>query len=106
VRKQDLPLFRISAVTGEGVDALLEAMWREIAAVRALPAPDEPPDDEGVDLLAAARAASPKPARANAALAPPKPARAKAALAPPKPARAKAALAPPKPARAKAGKDR
>ena len=45
-------------MTGEGVDALLEAMWREIAAVRALPAaatPDAPAEDEGVDLLAAAR---------------------------------------------------
>src|SRR5688572_24148201 len=28
VKKQDLPFFRISAVTGEGVDALLQAMWR------------------------------------------------------------------------------
>jgi GTP-binding protein len=34
VRKKKLPVFRISGVTGEGVDALLEAAWREIAAVR------------------------------------------------------------------------
>jgi GTP-binding protein len=66
VRKRGLPFFRISAVTGEGVDALLEAMWREIAAVRALPPLAEPAEDEGVDLLAAARSASPKPARAKA----------------------------------------
>lgn len=34
VRRRKLPFFRISAVTGEGVDALLEAAWRDIAAVR------------------------------------------------------------------------
>jgi GTPase len=33
VKKRKLPFFRISAVTGEGVPALLEAAWREIAAV-------------------------------------------------------------------------
>src|SRR5688572_6189075 len=35
VRARDLPFHTISGVTGEGVDALLEAAWREIAAVRA-----------------------------------------------------------------------
>ena len=35
VRALDLPFFRISGVTGEGVDELLEAAWRQIAAVRA-----------------------------------------------------------------------
>jgi GTP-binding protein len=39
VRDRGLPLFRISAVAGTGIDALLEAMWRQIAAVRELPAP-------------------------------------------------------------------
>lgn len=34
VKKARLPFFRISGVTGEGVDALLEAAWREVAAVR------------------------------------------------------------------------
>jgi GTP-binding protein len=34
VTKQGLAFFRISGVTGEGVDALLEAAWRQIAAVR------------------------------------------------------------------------
>jgi GTP-binding protein len=29
-----LPFHRISGVTGEGIDALLEAAWRRIAAVR------------------------------------------------------------------------
>jgi GTP-binding protein len=53
VQSRGLPFMRISGVTGEGVDALLEAAWREIAAVRALPAavqPEEP--DDGVDLIA------------------------------------------------------
>ena len=35
VRALDLPFHRISGVTGEGVDELLEAAWRQIAAVRA-----------------------------------------------------------------------
>src|SRR5439155_18675403 len=30
----DLPFHRISAVTGEGIPALLEAMWRRLAAAR------------------------------------------------------------------------
>jgi GTP-binding protein len=34
VKKLDLPFHRISGVTGEGVDALLEAAWRQIVAVR------------------------------------------------------------------------
>jgi GTPase len=34
VKKARLPFFRISGVTGEGVDELLEAAWKEIAAVR------------------------------------------------------------------------
>jgi GTP-binding protein len=34
VRKLGLPVYRISGVTGEGIDPLLEAAWREIAAVR------------------------------------------------------------------------
>ena len=39
VRERGLPFFRISAVAGLGVDALLDAMWRQIAAVRAVPVP-------------------------------------------------------------------
>ena len=39
VRERGLPFFRISAVAGLGVDDLLEAMWRQIAAVRAVPVP-------------------------------------------------------------------
>jgi GTP-binding protein len=34
VSKLELPLYRISGVTGEGIDDLLEAAWRQIAAVR------------------------------------------------------------------------
>ncbi len=52
VRKDGRAFFRISGVTGDGVDALLEAAWREIAAVRALPREEPPPDgDHGLDLL-------------------------------------------------------
>jgi GTP-binding protein len=39
VADRGLPLFRISAVAGNGLEALLEAMWRQIAAVRELPVP-------------------------------------------------------------------
>ncbi len=34
VKKLGLPIHRISGVTGDGVDELLEAAWRQIAAVR------------------------------------------------------------------------
>jgi ribosome-interacting GTPase 1 len=39
VRERGLPFFRISAVAGTGLDDLLEAMWRQIAAVREMPVP-------------------------------------------------------------------
>jgi GTP-binding protein len=39
VRDRGLPFYRISAVAGTGLDELLEAMWRQIAAVRAVPVP-------------------------------------------------------------------
>jgi GTP-binding protein len=57
LKKQKRPFHKISGVTGEGVDGLLEAVWREIAAVRAVPAPvtakreDGPPEDKGTDLI-------------------------------------------------------
>ena len=41
VASLDLPFFQISGVTGEGVDRLLEAAWREIAAVKPVPATAE-----------------------------------------------------------------
>jgi GTP-binding protein len=39
VRDRGFSLYRISAVAGTGIDELLEAMWRQIAAVRAVPVP-------------------------------------------------------------------
>src|SRR6266550_5758853 len=39
VRDRGLLFFKISAVAGTGIDELLEAMWRQIAAVRAVPVP-------------------------------------------------------------------
>jgi GTP-binding protein len=39
VRALGLPFFRISAVVGTGLDDMLEAAWREIVAVRAVPPP-------------------------------------------------------------------
>jgi len=39
VRDRGLSFFRISAAAGTGLDALLEAMWRQIAAVREMPVP-------------------------------------------------------------------
>ena len=39
VRERGLPFLKISAVAGTAIDDLLEAMWRQIAAVRALPVP-------------------------------------------------------------------
>jgi GTP-binding protein len=35
LQERNIPLFPISAVTGEGVDALLEALWRRLEMVRA-----------------------------------------------------------------------
>lgn len=35
LQEKGIPLFPISGVTGEGVPALLEAMWREVAEARA-----------------------------------------------------------------------
>jgi len=47
VRALDLPFFHISAVAGTGLDDLLEAAWRQIVAVRAVPPPAaEQPDDD------------------------------------------------------------
>jgi GTP-binding protein len=34
LRRRDIPLFPISAVTGDGIDALLEALWRRLELVR------------------------------------------------------------------------
>jgi GTP-binding protein len=69
LRKKKLPLLEISGATGQGVDTLLEAMWKAIAgsghAVRGRASSGAPPPvrgrassdapDEGVDLLTPAR---------------------------------------------------
>ena len=57
VKRAKRPFFRISAVTGEGLDALLEAVWREIAAVRAAEAAavDTAGEEQGIDLLTPGR---------------------------------------------------
>jgi GTPase len=59
VKKRKLPFLQISGVTGEGLDELLEAVWREIAANRAAEfagvALDDVPADEGVNLLTPTR---------------------------------------------------
>jgi GTP-binding protein len=57
VRSHDLACFRISAVAGSGLDALLEAAWQYVARARvetpATELPASPPDDEW--LVAATR---------------------------------------------------
>jgi len=56
VRRRRLPFVAISAVTGEGLDELLETIWRGIAAARDAEAEREgEPADEGLDLLTPAR---------------------------------------------------
>ena len=57
VRRKRLPCFSISGVTGEGVAELLEAVWRDIAAIRAtaIERATEPVEDEGIDLITPAR---------------------------------------------------
>jgi len=56
VKKQKVPLLKISGVTGEGLDALLEAAWDRIASGRITAVPVEADTtDESPDLLAAAR---------------------------------------------------
>jgi GTPase len=59
VKKRKLPFMPISAVTGEGLAELLEAVWSQIAAVRATEfkalRQDDTPVDEAVDLLTPTR---------------------------------------------------
>jgi GTP-binding protein len=63
VKKRKLQFLRISAVTGDGIDALLEAAWREIALVRTADLPVEtavppaaPDSGDGTDLMTLRRA--------------------------------------------------
>ena len=56
VGKKRLPFVKISAVSGEGLDELLETVWRGIVAARVATVVREPePTDEGIDLLTPAR---------------------------------------------------
>ena len=57
VQALDLPFFAISGVTGEGLDRLLEAMWREISTARAseIDLDRDAADDETIDLITPAR---------------------------------------------------
>jgi GTP-binding protein len=57
VRRKKLPFVKISAVTGDGLDELLEAMWRGIVAVRnaTVDEPETVTTDEGIDLITPAR---------------------------------------------------
>ena len=56
VKKRKLPFLKISGATGDGVDALLEAAWKQIASARVAEIPPEAETtDESPDLLAAAR---------------------------------------------------
>ncbi|MGH9239518.1 MAG: GTPase ObgE [Vicinamibacterales bacterium] len=64
VKKRKLPFLTISGASGQGVDALLEAAWKEIVKGRATPEPPTAirlkPDSttESTDLLAAERRAA------------------------------------------------
>ncbi|MEP6593372.1 MAG: GTPase ObgE [Acidobacteriota bacterium] len=44
-----IPLYKVSAVSGEGVEALLEAVWQKVAASRVEPAPVADGDDPASD---------------------------------------------------------
>jgi hypothetical protein len=34
LRERGIPLYAVSAATGQGLDVLVEAMWREVAGAR------------------------------------------------------------------------
>src|SRR5687767_12522371 len=56
VKKRKLPFLKISGATGDGIDALLEAAWKQIASAREAEVPVvADTTDESPDLLAAAR---------------------------------------------------
>jgi GTP-binding protein len=55
VRKKQLPFVAISAVAGDGLDELLEAMWRGIVTAREATVQLEQPAEEGIDLITPAR---------------------------------------------------
>jgi GTP-binding protein len=49
VARQKLPLFRISGVTGEGVDQLLAATWRQLGTARSTAASSQSGSPPGRD---------------------------------------------------------
>jgi GTP-binding protein len=56
VRKKRLPFVKISAVSGDGLDELLETIWRGIVASREAAARSVPEaEDEGIDLITPSR---------------------------------------------------
>src|SRR5688572_16243085 len=55
VERLGLPFHRVSGVTGEGLAGLLEAVWAQVEAARALPQEAGVADEAGPDLIAAAR---------------------------------------------------
>jgi GTP-binding protein len=56
VKKKRLPFVKISAVAGDGLDELLDMVWRGIVAAREVAAVVEPETtDEGIDLITPAR---------------------------------------------------
>ena len=55
VKQQGRLFFEVSGAAGDGIDALMEAAWREIVIARnAVPPPDDEPE-EGTDLISPAR---------------------------------------------------
>jgi GTPase len=54
VRKLKLPFLKISAATGDGLEPLLEAVWRQIVEARQTAATEVVVADEGVDLISPA----------------------------------------------------
>ena len=55
VRKKRLPFLQISAVSGDGLNDLLETIWRGIVAARETAVEPEPDTDEGIDLITPSR---------------------------------------------------
>jgi GTP-binding protein len=55
VRKNRLPFVKISAVSGDGLDELLETIWRGIVAAREAATAEPEAEDEGIDLITPSR---------------------------------------------------
>jgi GTPase len=55
VRKERLPFVKVSAVSGDGLNELLEAVWRGIVAARQTTPEPETETDAGIDLITPSR---------------------------------------------------